>query len=76
MPLTTTDIMLKKAQEGHYAVGAFNAENMEMVQAIIEAAEETNSPVIIKLPRAPLNMQASAFTMQMQQQRQKKQKFL
>jgi tagatose 1,6-diphosphate aldolase GatY/KbaY len=48
MPLTTTDIMLKKAQEGHYAVGAFNAENMEMVQAIIEAAEETNSPVIIQ----------------------------
>lgn len=48
MPLTTTDIMLKKAQAGHYAVGAFNAENMEMIQAIIAAAEELNAPVIIQ----------------------------
>jgi len=48
MPLATTDIMLKKAQAGHYAVGAFNAENMEMVQAIIAAAEELNTPVIIQ----------------------------
>lgn len=48
MPLATTDIMLKKAQEGHYAIGAFNAENMEMVQAIIAAAEEENTPVIIQ----------------------------
>jgi len=48
MPLTTTDDMLKKAQTGHYAVGAFNAENMEMVQAIIAAAEELNAPVIIQ----------------------------
>ncbi len=48
MPLTTTDSMLKKAQAGNYAVGAFNAENMEMVQAIIAAAEELNAPVIIQ----------------------------
>lgn len=48
MPLTTTDLMLKKAKSGNYAVGAFNAENMEMVQAIIAAAEELNSPVIIQ----------------------------
>jgi tagatose 1,6-diphosphate aldolase GatY/KbaY len=48
MPLTTSDIMLKKAQAGKYAVGAFNAENMEMVQAIIAAAEELNAPVIIQ----------------------------
>lgn len=48
MPLTTTDLMLKKAQSGHYAVGAFNAENMEMVQAIIAAAEELDAPVIIQ----------------------------
>jgi len=48
MPLTTSDIMLKKAQAGNYAVGAFNAENMEMVQAIIAAAEELNAPVIIQ----------------------------
>lgn len=48
MPLTTTDKMLKEAQAGNYAVGAFNAENMEMVQAIVAAAEELNAPVIIQ----------------------------
>ena len=34
MPLVTTNEMLKKAQAGHYAVGAFNVENMEMVMAV------------------------------------------
>ena len=48
MPFITTHEMLKKAQEGGWAVGAFNAENMEMVQAIIAAAEEENAPVIIQ----------------------------
>ena len=43
MPLVTTNEMLKKAQAGHYAVGAFNVENMEMVMAVIKAAEEMNS---------------------------------
>ncbi len=46
--LVTTKEMLKKAQEGHYAVGAFNVENMEMVQAVVEAAEETQAPVILQ----------------------------
>ena len=40
--------MLKKAQEGHYAVGAFNVENLEMVMAVIKAAGEMNSPVIMQ----------------------------
>lgn len=48
MPFTTTHEMLKKAQAGNYAVGAFNAENLEMVQAIIAAAEAENAPVIIQ----------------------------
>lgn len=48
MPLATTTEMLKKAQEGGYAVGAFNVENMEMAQAIIGAAEELNAPVILQ----------------------------
>ncbi|MEW9080120.1 class II fructose-1,6-bisphosphate aldolase [Terrisporobacter glycolicus] len=48
MPLVTTKEILKKAQEGKYAVGAFNVENMEMVMAVIEAAEELNSPVIMQ----------------------------
>ncbi|QEY33758.1 class II fructose-bisphosphate aldolase [Caproiciproducens galactitolivorans] len=48
MPLTTSKQMLLDAQKGGYAVGAFNAENMEMVQAIIAAAEELRAPVMIQ----------------------------
>ena len=48
MPFVTTAEMLKKAQAGGYAVGAFNAENMEMVQAIVAAAEAEHAPVIIQ----------------------------
>ena len=48
MALMTTKEMLLKAQREGYAVGAFNAENMEMVQAVIEAAEEMKAPVIIQ----------------------------
>ena len=48
MPLVTSKEMLAKAQKGGYAVGAFNAENMEMVKAIIQAAEELKAPVMIQ----------------------------
>lgn len=48
MPLTTTLDLLRDAQKGHYAVGAFNVENMEMAQAIIAAAEELRAPVILQ----------------------------
>ncbi len=48
MPLVTSKEMLLEAQKGGYAVGAFNAENMEMVKAIIQAAEELNAPVMIQ----------------------------
>lgn len=48
MSLTTTKKMLEDAQNGRYAVGAFNVENMEMVMAVIEAAEELNAPVIMQ----------------------------
>lgn len=46
--LVTTKKMLLEAQKNHYAVGAFNVENMEMVQAVIAAAEEMHSPIIIQ----------------------------
>ena len=46
--LVTTKKMLLEAQKNHYAVGAFNVENMEMVQAVIAAAEEMRSPIIIQ----------------------------
>ena len=48
MPFVTTGEMLKMAQAGGYAVGAFNAENLEMVQAVIAAAEAENAPVMIQ----------------------------
>ena len=48
MALVSTRSMLKKAQQGGYAVGAFNVENMEMVQAVIAAAQEMNAPVMIQ----------------------------
>ena len=48
MPLVTSKKMLLDAQKGGYAVGAFNVENMEMVKAVIAAAEELNSPVMLQ----------------------------
>ena len=48
MALVTTKQMLINAQKDNYAVGAFNVENMEMVMAVVEAAEELNSPVIMQ----------------------------
>jgi tagatose 1,6-diphosphate aldolase GatY/KbaY len=48
MPLVTTESMLKRARAEGWAVGAFNTENMEMIQAVIVAAEEHKAPVIIQ----------------------------
>lgn len=48
MPLVDVDTLLQKAEEGGYAVGAFNCNNMEIVQAIVAAAEAEKSPVIIQ----------------------------
>ena len=49
MALVTTKEMFKKAYEGGYAIGAFNINNMEIIQAIAEAAGETKSPVILQV---------------------------
>ena len=49
MALVTTKEMFKKAYEGGYAIGAFNINNMEIVQAITEAAAEAKSPVILQV---------------------------
>lgn len=48
MPLVTVKELLDKAEKGGYAVGAFNCNNMEIVQAIVAAAEAEESPVIIQ----------------------------
>jgi fructose-bisphosphate aldolase class II len=49
MPLVTTTEMFKKAYEGGYAIGAFNVNNMEIIQAITEAAKEENAPLILQV---------------------------
>ncbi len=48
MPLVRSKELLLDAQKNHYAVGAFNVENMEMMQAVIAAAEAENAPVILQ----------------------------
>lgn len=48
MPLVTTKEMFKKAYEGGYAIGAFNVNNMEIVQGITRAAKKLNAPVILQ----------------------------
>ena len=49
MPLVNSTEMFKKAYAGGYAIGAFNVNNMEMIQAIVEAADECKSPVILQV---------------------------
>ncbi|MCI1821227.1 MAG: class II fructose-1,6-bisphosphate aldolase [Megasphaera sp.] len=49
MPLVTTKEMFKKAYEGKYAIGAFNVNNMEIIQGITDAAKEEQSPVILQV---------------------------
>ena len=48
MSFVTSEKMLLDAKKGGYAVGAFNVENMEMVKAVIAAAEELNAPVMLQ----------------------------
>ena len=49
MPLVNTKEMFQKAYDGGYAIGAFNVNNMEIVQGIIAACKELNSPVILQV---------------------------
>lgn len=49
MPLVNSKEMFEKAYKGGYAIGAFNVNNMEIVQGITEAAKECNSPVILQV---------------------------
>lgn len=49
MPLVNSIEMFKKAYEGGYAIGAFNVNNMEIIQGITEAAKEVNAPLILQV---------------------------
>ncbi len=51
MPLVTTKEMFQKAYDGGYAIGAFNVNNMEIVQGITEAAKEVNAPLILQVSK-------------------------
>ena len=51
MALVTTTEMFKKAYDGGYAIGAFNVNNMEIVQGITEAAREEKAPLILQVSK-------------------------
>lgn len=51
MPLVTTTQMFKDAYEGGYAIGAFNVNNMEIIQGITEAAKKLNAPLILQVSK-------------------------
>jgi fructose-bisphosphate aldolase class II len=55
MPLTHTKDLFAKALKGKYALGAFNVNNMELLQAIVEACEEEKAPVMLQISRGARN---------------------
>ncbi len=55
MPLVTTTEMFKKAYAGGYAIGAFNVNNMEIIQGITEAAKDLNAPLILQVSKGARN---------------------
>lgn len=60
MPLVNSRELLLDAQRRHYAVGAFNVENMEMVQAVVAAAEAERAPVILQTTPSTLKYASTA----------------
>nr|MBC7246108.1 ketose-bisphosphate aldolase [Chloroflexota bacterium] len=65
MPLVTSREILLTALENHFAVGAFNANNMEQVQAIVEAAEEERAPVILQVSQGAIRYAGLEFAASM-----------
>ena len=61
MPLVPMKQILEEAMNGGYGVGAFNVNNMEQIQAIGQAAEACNSPVIIQASRGALKYSDMIF---------------
>ncbi len=67
MALVTTKDMFRKAYEGGYAIGAFNINNMEIIQAITEAAAEVKSPVILQVSAGARKYAKHAYLMALAQ---------
>ena len=63
MPLVTSKEMFEKAYKGGYAIGAFNVNNMEIIQAITEAAAEEKSPVILQVSAGARKYAKPAYLM-------------
>lgn len=61
MPLVPSTEILRAAYEGHFAVGAFNANNMEQVQGIVEAAVEERAPVILQVSQGAIRYAGLEF---------------
>lgn len=65
MPLVTSTEMFKKAYEGGYAIGAFNVNNMEIIQGITEAAKEENAPLILQVSAGARNYAKHVYLMKL-----------
>lgn len=65
MPLVTSTEMFKKAYDGGYAIGAFNVNNMEIVQGITEAAKELEAPLILQVSKGARNYANHTYLMKL-----------
>ena len=65
MPLVTTKEMFEKSMKEHFAIGAFNINNMEFIQAITDAAEEAKSPVILQVSSSAIKYARINYLMKM-----------
>ena len=65
MPLVTTKEMFEKSMKEGYAIGAFNVNNMEIIQAIVDAAQEENSPVILQASSSAIKYARPAYLKKM-----------
>ena len=65
MPLVTTKEMFEKSMKEGFAIGAFNVNNMEIIQAIVDAAEAQNSPVILQASSSAIKYARMNYLMKM-----------
>ena len=65
MPLVTTKEMFEKSMKEGFAIGAFNVNNMELIQGIVDAAAENNSPVILQASSSAIKYARINYLMKM-----------
>ncbi len=65
MPLVNTQEMFQKAYAGGYAIGAFNVNNMEIIQGITEAAKLENAPLILQVSKGARAYAKHVYLMKM-----------